>query len=312
MIETVEKIALPVDEKLIIEKNHIASEDGFDKRISVVSGIHGDELDGQYICYELARRINENIQWLHGTVDIYPVLNPLGMDSIQRGFPPTGTDMNSVFPGTTDGILMESVASHIVDDLVGSDLCIDVHSSSVFLQELPQVRVIKDWQDKLLKYAALLNTDLIWVQETDSHLEATFSYAMNCVGVPAFTVEMGVGMYITRKYGDEIVDGILAIMSELGMWDGDRARIKKPQLADINRIELVTNNEPGIFMPDVKIGQRIEKDQQIGEIVSSIEGKVLEKIYAHAAGRLYTIREYPLVYKGSLLARIITDEKGGE
>ena len=65
-------------------------------------------------------------------------------------------------------------------------------------------------------------------------------------------------------------------------------------------------------MPDVKIGQHIEKDQQIGEIVSSIEGKVLEKIYAHAAGRLYTIREYPLVYKGSLLARIITDEKGGE
>ena len=90
MIEEVVTVAMPVSEKIVIRKNRIMSEnlDNRAKRLSIVTGIHGDELDGQYICYELARRINENIQWLHGTVDIYPVLNPLGMDSIQRGFPP--------------------------------------------------------------------------------------------------------------------------------------------------------------------------------------------------------------------------------
>ena len=54
------------------------------KRICVITGTHGDELEGQYVCYELARRINAHPELLHGIVDIYPALNPLGIDSITR------------------------------------------------------------------------------------------------------------------------------------------------------------------------------------------------------------------------------------
>lgn len=30
---------------------------GKEKRISIVTGTHGDELDGQYICYEIIKKI---------------------------------------------------------------------------------------------------------------------------------------------------------------------------------------------------------------------------------------------------------------
>ena len=67
-------------------KSRFSSENGGNgKRISIVTGIHGDELEGQYVCYEVARRIQENPEYLHGTVDIYPAMNPLGIDSITRG-----------------------------------------------------------------------------------------------------------------------------------------------------------------------------------------------------------------------------------
>lgn len=310
MRETVERISLPVDEQLIIEKNHVSSGEG--ARISIVSGIHGDELDGQYICYELLRRMQERPECLRGTVDVYPMLNPLGMDSVERGFPPTGTDMNSVFPGTMDGILMENVAAHIVDDLVGSDLCIDVHSSNVFLQELPQVRVLQDWEDKLLPYAKRINGEFVWIQETDSALEATFSYAMNCVGVPAITVEMGVGMYITRNHGDRIVDGIFAVMQDLGIWDGPVAEVSEPMLVHGSDLERIKNDEPGVFLPSVSLGEWVAAGQVIGEIVSSLEGRVLEQITSIREGRVSTLRKYPLVYKGSLIARVITAQKGGQ
>lgn len=46
-------------------------------RLAIVTGSHGDELEGQYICYETARRLKEGLQFLSGTVDIYPALNPL-------------------------------------------------------------------------------------------------------------------------------------------------------------------------------------------------------------------------------------------
>ena len=57
MIEDVIKVKMPVGESLVIRKNrhlpdNVASAEGL-KRLCVVSGIHGDELEGQYICYLL-------------------------------------------------------------------------------------------------------------------------------------------------------------------------------------------------------------------------------------------------------------------
>ena len=55
MIETIASVGLPVDEVLKIRKNRIMPEQetASMRRISIVTGIHGDELEGQYICYEL-------------------------------------------------------------------------------------------------------------------------------------------------------------------------------------------------------------------------------------------------------------------
>lgn len=88
MIKTIAAVGLPVDEVLEIRKKRIMPENPTDdmKRMSVVTGIHGDELEGQYVCFELQRRIEQDKGCLTGIVDIYPAMNPLGIDSITRGF----------------------------------------------------------------------------------------------------------------------------------------------------------------------------------------------------------------------------------
>ena len=114
MIKTVVEVGLPVDEKLCIRKHSIEPEGGTNgKRICVVTGIHGDELEGQYVCYELTRRIQAQRERLRGTVDVYPALNPLGIDSVMRGIPAFDLDMNRIFPGNGDGDMNEYVASRI-------------------------------------------------------------------------------------------------------------------------------------------------------------------------------------------------------
>ena len=48
MIEMVTQVGLPVDEQLCIRKNRLQPEGGGNgRRISIVTGIHGDELEGQ-------------------------------------------------------------------------------------------------------------------------------------------------------------------------------------------------------------------------------------------------------------------------
>ena len=89
MIETVVASALPVDEMMRIEKNRLEPEHPVErpKRMVIVTGTHGDELEGQFCCYEIIRRIKEHKEYLNGIVDVFPALNPLGIDTITRGIP---------------------------------------------------------------------------------------------------------------------------------------------------------------------------------------------------------------------------------
>ena len=72
MIETVARVNLMVNEVLKIKKNRLTPDTitGNEKRIALVSGIYGDELQGQYICYEVIRRIKEDYSSLTGIVDM--------------------------------------------------------------------------------------------------------------------------------------------------------------------------------------------------------------------------------------------------
>ncbi|MCD7842563.1 MAG: succinylglutamate desuccinylase, partial [Lachnospiraceae bacterium] len=59
-------------------------------------------------------------------------------------------------------------------------------------------------------------------------LESTLAYSLNSRGTPCLVAEMGVGMRLTEQYGRQLTDGILNVMKELGMWDGETAAVKEP------------------------------------------------------------------------------------
>ena len=307
MVETVVSIGLAVDEKMIIKKNRIqpANLKGNEKRICVVTGIHGDELEGQYVCYELIRKINENIEFLNGIVDIYPALNPLGIDSVHRGMPTFDLDMNRIFPGSENGAMAEHVAAKIIEDIDGADMCIDLHSSNIFLREIPQVRVSEHIAEKLVPYAKLLNIDFIWVHPVATVLESTLTYNLNNRNIPTLLVEMGVGMRITKEYGDQLVKGIFNLMKEMNIWKGEVSPVREPIISTEKEVEFVNAKSSGIFMPCVDHLDEIKKGDTIGEILNPLTGEIEEKVISPCDGMIFTLREYPVVYEGSLIARVL-------
>lgn len=315
MIQDVAKVSLPVDETLRIRKNRIAPEGrGNGKRISVVTGIHGDELEGQYVCYEIIRRINEHPECLKGTVDIYPALNPLGIDSVMRGIPAFDLDMNRIFPGRGDGDMNEYVAAEIIRDLEGSDLCLDIHASNIYLTEIPQIRINELHEKQLVPLAELSNVDFIWVHGASTVLESTLAYSLNSRNVPTLVVEMGVGMRITQEYGDQLTDGIFRLMQELGIWEGAEIPVRTPVISR-NPEEVTFLNAPvsGIFIKELSHGTRLAPGMRIGKIVNPLSGELLSEVTSPVEGWLFTVREYPVVDQGSLVARILTQtiEDGG-
>ncbi len=307
MLQEVVSIGLPVDERIVIKKNRLASPDKAkrEKRVCIVTGTHGDELDGQYVCYELIRRINENPHMLTGTVDIYPCLNPLGMDCISRGIPMFDLDLNSIFPGSDTGASAEFIAAMITEDMMGADLCVDIHSSNIYLRELMQVRVSDESAAKLMPYARLLNADLVWVYRSLTVLQATLAYSLNTAGVPTLAVEMGVGMRIDTAYGNRLVDGIFALLHTLGLWSAPPTLLNEPMLSTDYKVSFVSASASGVFLPRDVHGKTVQKDEVLGEIVNPALGRVEQVVTAPGKGIVFSLREYPVVYKGSLMARVL-------
>ena len=309
MIKTIVSTEMPVDEQFRIRKNVIQhGRDGL--RFCVVTGTHGDELEGQMVCYELARIVSGHPEWLNGTLEIYPALNPLGIDTIQRGIPNFDLDMNRIFPGDPQGTMAEQTAHAIIEDIKGADMVIDIHSSNLYLRETPQVRINVQNAAWLVPFAEHLGVDFVWVHDAATVLEATLAHSLNSADTPCLVVEMGVGQRINHKMCRRLVAGILNLMLRMGMWKGTmNADMPHPIVCEGDHVTFLNAETSGVFLTELKCGVNVTKGQTIGQIVDPLRGQVLSMVTSPVGGYLFTIRAYPIVYEGSLMARIYHSEE---
>lgn len=303
------EVKLPIGETMAIKRNRISPVDTAQekrKRIGIVTGIHGDELEGQYVCYEVLRRIREQPECLTGIVDVYPAMNPMGIDSMTRGIPGFDLDMNRIFPGSGDGAMTEYVAHKIIEELSGADLIVDIHASNIYLTEIPQIRINELHSDVLVPLARHMDVDFVWVHASSTVLESTLAYSLNSTGTPTLVVEAGVGMRITKAYGTQLADGLMNTMRALGIWQGAAYPAREP-IVDARADGVVFFNAPkaGIFVPEAKHWTTLERGDVVGRIVNPLTGDVLSEITTPERGILFTIREYPVVDEGSLVGRLL-------
>ncbi len=311
MIQEVVSVDLPIHERLVIKKNRLEPENmtGKEKRISIVTGTHGDELDGQYICYEIIKKIQMYPEKLKGIVDIYPDVNPLGIDMGSRGIPMFDLDMNRVFPGDNNGAVAEYTAAGLIDDIIGSDFCLDIHSSNIFLKEMPQLRMTEENKDKLLPYARKLNADFIWIYSSKTVLDATLAYSLNNMGVPTLVAEMGVGHRINNAYCQQLIEGIFNLMTELDVWDDSPVNVRNSIVSTEGQVSFISAAGSGIFVSSINSMGTIGIGTHIGDIIEPITGKVVQRIESPTDGIIFSLREHPVVYKGALIARVYGGRK---
>ena len=305
MIKTIVSTALPINERFAIRKNIIKNGKG-NRRVCIVTGTHGDELEGQMVSCLVAKYLNEHIDLLDGTVEIYPALNPLGIDTIQRGIPNFDLDMNRIFPGNPNGTMAEQAAHLIVEDLKGADLVFDIHSSNLYLRETPQVRINVLNEEELVPLAQRLNIDFVWVHDAATVLESTLAHSLNSTGTKCLVAELGVGQRINHKMCNRLTLGIFNLMKDMGMWKGevDQSLISKPIVCKGDSVEFLNAATSGIFITELKCGVVVAEGEEIGQIVEPMTGEVLSSVVSPVEGYMFTIRAYPIVYEGSLMARV--------
>ncbi len=283
------------------------------KRVSLVAGLHGDELEGLYICHRLIETLKnlEEQNAFKGEVHIYPAVNPQALETGTRLWPFFSVDINRTFGQTNTPSLPSEVSKILLEDLKSnSDLAVDIHSSNLHLMELPQIRIIKDFEKKLVPLAKFCNVDLIWVHPHAEIFESTLGYNLNRAKIPTLVIETGICLRINKNYCEQIVLGILSLLQQTGTLDGDEplANITPPKVVQPEYVTMIQAENAGLFVKQTEVGQIITEGEKIGDLIDPVEGKVLEEIRSPCSGLLFTLREHPLTSKGAPLARIATEE----
>ena len=82
--------------------------------------------------------------------------------------------------------------------------------------------------------------------------------------------------------------------------------IQYPAISTDGEVDFIRSGSTGVFLPAIAHNHYVRKGDRLGEVVSPLEGKILEEIKAKKSGLVFTLREYPFVREGSLLVRILT------
>lgn len=313
--ETFFTIEMPYREKMEIRRTVFHGSAG--PRVAVVAGVHGDELEGLYVCHRLAAWLEELLRQspaaLLGSVELYPSVNTLGLDTLTRLLPVYDTDLNRAFPGSPSGPLPERLAAALMSELSGAALVVDIHASNIYLREIPQVRINQEFAEQLVPIARQMNLDLIWLHGAATVLETTVAHSLNSSDTPCLVVEMGVGMRITPEYCDQLVAGIINAWQELGLFAPGTLvppATHVPLIADDSNVHYLNAQTSGMFVPTTSHWTDVHRGELLGTIVSPFRGDILSEVRSPVDGILFTLREYPLVYEGSLMARVMA-RKGG-
>ncbi len=287
------------------------------QRVSFVSGLHGDEFEGPYLCHRLIhalRQIQETQpEIFQGEVHIYPAANPPALNHGTRLWPFYGSDMNRMMGPHPGASLPAQLSQALFEDLKkSSDLVVDIHASNLHLKELPQIRIIEEFSEELVPLALQTHTDIIWIHPMAGVFESTLGYNLNKLDIPTLVVETGICLRIEPDFVDRLFHGMLHLLHHQGVLTSlpsDIPPAPVPQVVYPRGVGQASAKHSGLFVSRVALGQQVGEDEIIGQILDPVEGIVLQEVMAPGNGLLFTLREQPAVHSGTLLARVALDQE---
>ena len=141
---------------------------------------------------------------------------------------------------------------------------------------------------------------------------STLGYNLNKGKVSTLVLEAGICHRLTPEYGDQMFSGLIHLLKETGILDSGvelPGLVKHPQEIRGNQVLSVTAEHPGLYVPTIHVGDFVGEGRMLGQVIDPVAGRVLEQVKAQAAGLVFTLREHPITYSGSLLVRIALEKE---
>lgn len=188
--------------------------------------VHGDEVGGVVVIQEVLKLLRKT-PLQKGSLFAFPVMNPIGFETVSRGTVLSKEDLNRSFPGGQQGTLAERIAHKIFSTIIKTKptLVLDLHND--WLQSIPYA--LLDPYPGQKQKSAYENTKhfaefsgFLMVNEREDaedtlELRKTLSGSLLLNGIPSVTLELGGANIVDEQHVNDGVNAIFRIMSSLSM-----------------------------------------------------------------------------------------------
>ena len=270
---------------------------GTGPHVAIVAGLHGNEVGGVCAVNQLVSQLKTAT--IEGCIDIFPVINRMGLDETSKTNPLDQRDINRWFPGNADGSASERIAHAVFEALEPCDWICSVHTGAAHVCDLVQVRCLREDRE----ICAQLNAPLVWVQtELDGHVSLLGQCRKRGQKV----------LYVTGGSGNALEQSIVHTMHQVlrrWLWS---VGVVKDVLAPVSqafffegKLTELRTAHGGFFLSQIEAGQEVEAGTVLGTIQHVVGGEILEVVEAPYDALIATVRVNPIVYPSELVIRIL-------
>jgi predicted deacylase len=287
--------------------------DGDGPTLYVQAAQHGREINGT----EVLRRVHERLDPadVSGTLVAVPVADPLTFDRVSYTTPEAldsvNSNMNRVWPGDAEGSIHERMAAALWEYAGDADAIVDLHTGSpemlthtVYLDGDAESRslAVAFGTDLLLAEAAGDDADTEW---SERNFDGKLRVAATRAGIPSITPELAHNKELVEPAIETGVRGVLNVMRELGMLDGDVERASQQSTAR-NHLGRVTAAESGLFhpAPEAELGRDVEAGEHLGRVYDPTTYETLQTVTADRSGVVYSVAREATVTAGQTLVGV--------
>jgi hypothetical protein len=243
--------------------------DGNGPRVLITAAIHGDEQTGIHAARLLMKALES--QPVHGRVRVIPVCNPAAYRSRSRRSPFDQLDMNRIFPGSPVGSPTMQLADRLWAEARGADYIVDLHCAG--WGSTPYTLAVYEEFPAMRELAQALGIPVV-IQSggTRGQLFVEACHA----GAKALIIELPGGQpggTIHLEAAALAEQAVVNLLRALKVLDG------APTVADVTfygKIKEVAAPSPGLFLPAVEPGARVEE----GTVLGSFEGNPVRAPFA--------------------------------
>lgn len=251
------------------------------KIVSITGGIRGGEYSGIESAIRLASDLTP--QMVSGKVIIlHPCNLPAFHAKLQYMGPYDGKNLNREFPGLATGNITQKIAYTVTTELhEQSDFYIDLHGGGLHEALEPFVIYPEEGSEGVTRISKEAGSFMgIKYICGSSSIDGSFGSA-SLKGMPSFLVETGQCGLWREEEVDQCIRGMKNVLKYLKVINGKSEPLCKVEY--IHRINGLKAKQTGCWYPYVIPGQKVDKNEKIGEIKDYF-GKSLGEYFSPVEG----------------------------